>query len=85
MSDTKISRPRIDDQAFVKAWMKVHASGGSQSEVARELGCTMGGVNGKFKRLEKDGVNLPALGRKGSKVDVEGLNSLIRSLSGGGA
>lgn len=79
---TKISRPRIGDKAFVTAWMKVHAAGGTQSDVAEELGCTPGGVSGKFKRLAKEGVNLPQLGRSKKKVDVEGLNGLINSLMG---
>ncbi len=79
---TKISRPRINDKVFVTAWMKVHAAGGTQSDVAAELGCTPGGVNNKFKKLVKDGVSLPALGRMKKKVDVEGLNGLIKSLIG---
>lgn len=85
MADTevKIKRPRIDDKVFVSAWMKVHKAGGTQSDVATELGCTPGGVNNKFKKLVKDGVSLPALGRMKKKIDVEGLNGLIRSLSGG--
>lgn len=79
-SEMKIKRPRIDDKVFVAAWMKVHASGGTQSDVAAELGCTPGGVTGKFKRLAKEGVNLPDLGRMKKRVDVEGLNGLIQSL-----
>jgi len=84
MSETtkEIKRPRIDDNVFVKAWMKVHAAGGTQSDVATELGCTPGGVTGKFKRLAKEGVNLPELGRMKKRVDVEGLNGLIQSLMG---
>ena len=82
MSETKISRPRINDKVFVTAWMKVHAAGGTQSDVATELGCTPGGVNNKFKKLVKDGVSLPTLGRMKKKIDVEGLNGLIKSLMG---
>ena len=79
-AEVKIRRPRIDDKAFVAAWMKVHAEGGTQSDVATELGCTPGGVNGKFKRLAKEGVNLPELGRMKKRVDVAGLNGLIQSM-----
>lgn len=85
MSETKeIKRPRINDEAFVKVWMKVHLEGGSQSDVAHELGCTPAGVNGKFKRFVKQGVDLPVLSNgRGRKVDVAGLNKLIQSISAG--
>lgn len=81
-TETKIRRPRIDNQTFVKVWMKVHAEGGNQSAVAEELGCTPAGVNGKYKRFIKDGVNLPPLtGGRSRKVDVDALNALIENLS----
>lgn len=82
----KISRPRIDDNAFVSAWMKVHSEGGTKSDVASRLGSTLAGVHGKFKKLSSEGVKLPALARaaytRKKKVDVEGLNKLIQSLGG---
>lgn len=85
MSDVKeIKRPRINDKKFAETWMKVHASGGTQKDVAEMIGCTPGGVASKFKKLTKDGVSLPPLkagtGRS-KKTDVEGLNALIKSLS----
>ena len=79
----KISRPRVGDKVFVTAWMKVHAAGGTQAEVAKELNCSPGGVNNKFKRLVTIGVSLPALCRTKKLVDVDGLNGLIKSLSEG--
>lgn len=78
MSDKIITRPRIDDKAFVSTWMRVHKNGGNQGDVARELNCTPGGVSTKAKKLKKQGINLPKLGgRHSNTVDVEGLNELI--------
>jgi hypothetical protein len=88
MSEVKeakeIKRPRINDEKFVKAWMTAAAEGGTQKDVAEELGCTQGGVASKFKKMAKDGVDLPPLKAgtgKGKKTDVEGLNALIKSMS----
>lgn len=79
MTDKKvITRPRIDDNDFVSAWMKAHKSGGNQGDVANELGCTAGGVSTKAKKLMSRGVKLPKLGgRHEATVDVNGLNNLI--------
>jgi predicted transcriptional regulator len=78
MSENKITRPRIDDNAFVSAWMDAHKNGGNQGDVAKKLGCTAGGVSTKAKKLVDRGVKLPKLGgRHEVNVDVNGLNDLI--------
>ena len=84
MGDSGIKRPRLDNKEFVEVWMRVAKSGGHQQDVADALGCSLAGALGKFKNLLKDGVELPELPRpprKKSKVDVDGLNELIRSMT----
>jgi hypothetical protein len=81
----KIQRPRIDEKDFVKAWMKMVKAGGNQKDVAEILGCTLGGVTSKYKKLTKDGVPLPELpsgpGHRAKTTDVAGLTRLIKELS----
>lgn len=77
----KITRPRIDDKKFVKAWMDAHKNGGSQMDVAAAVGCTPAGVSSKHKKLTESGVDLPELkaGSRKAKVNVDELNELIKS------
>ena len=79
--EKKIVRKRIDDSAFVDAWLEAASNNGTQSTVAEALGCTSGGVSIKAKRLREDGVKLPELsgkGRRRAPTDVEGLNERIK-------
>lgn len=79
--EKKIVRKRIDNDAFVEAWLEAVASNGTQSTVAEALGCTSGGVSIKAKRLREDGVKLPELsgqGRRRAATDVDGLNERIK-------
>ena len=79
--EKKIVRKRIDNEAFVDAWLKAHSENGTQSTVAEVLGCTSGGVSIKAKRLREDGVDLPELsgqGRRRAPTDVQGLNARIK-------
>jgi len=56
--EKKISRPRIDTEAFLKAWVKAANNDGSQMDVAEELGCSPAGVANKYKRLVAGGGQL---------------------------
>lgn len=83
-SEKKIVRKRIDNDAFVEAWLEAVASNGTQATVAETLGCTSGGVSIKAKRLREDGVKLPELtgqGRRRAPTDVDGLNERIKRAS----
>jgi biotin operon repressor len=83
-SEKKIVRKRIDDDAFVDAWLAAAANNGTQTSVAETLGCTSGGVSIKAKRLREDGVKLPELsgqGRRRAPTDVDGLNDRIKKAS----
>jgi hypothetical protein len=73
-----VKRPRIDTERFLDAWIEAHENGGSQADVAATMGCSIGGVYVKAKRLVEEGVNLPALstGRKAS-IDVDALNARL--------
>lgn len=82
--EKKIVRKRIDDGAFVDAWLEAAANNGTQSSVAEVLGCTSGGVSIKAKKLREDGVKLPELtgqGRRRAQTDVDGLNERIKKAS----
>lgn len=79
--EKKIVRKRIDNEAFVEAWLEAVANHGTQATVAETLGCTSGGVSIKAKRLREDGVKLPELsgqGRRRAPTDVDGLNDRIK-------
>lgn len=80
-TEAKIKRPRIDDSVFVKEWVRVCNEGGTVEEVARQIGCSLPGAVSKWKKLVKDGVDLPELKRKNrkSRSDKEELNSYIKS------
>lgn len=85
VSKTGITRKRIDNDAFVDAWLEAHANGGSQQDVATAIGCSLGGVYVKAKSLaDKHGVNLPKLSGTGrSKVDADALNARIAKATKG--
>jgi hypothetical protein len=77
----KIKRPRIDHKAFVAAWIETFNNGGTQQDVADKIGCTLGGLLSKAKRLEKEGVELPELqkGKRRTGIDAEDLNAFIQA------
>lgn len=81
MSEKEIKRPRIETSRFVEVWVRVANEGGSQMDVASELGCSTGGAMSKWKRLRADGVDLPELpaGSRKAKVDVEEINAYINA------
>lgn len=77
--ESGITRKRIDNDAFVDAWLECYQNGGSQQDVAEAVGCSLGGVYVKAKSLaDKHGVKLPKLAStRASSVDAESLNSRI--------
>lgn len=77
----KVSRPRIDEEKFVKVWARVHNAGGSLQDVADEVGCTAGGASTKAKALIEEGVPLPKLNRASNKKtrDVKALKDTLRA------
>lgn len=77
----KISRPRIDDNTFVKAWVEAYNQNGTIDDVAKCIGCSLAGAVSKWKRLAKEGVELPELKRKNkiSNSDKDELNSYIKT------
>lgn len=80
-TETKIKRPRINTEAFVKAWVDAFNDGGSHHDVAEKVGCSLAGVLSKAKNLAKEGVTLPELKKAGrrSRVDTKGLNDFIKA------
>lgn len=76
-----VSRPRIDEDKFVKVWAKVHNEGGCLQDVAEEIGCTPSGASTKAKILIEAGVPLPKLNRasRSKNRDVKALKDLLRS------
>jgi CRP-like cAMP-binding protein len=78
---TRIKRPRIDNKAFVAAWIEVFNKGGTQQDVAEMVGCSLPGLLNKMKKLEKEGVVLPDLSKakRKSGIDADGLNSFIQA------
>lgn len=77
----KVSRPRIDDDKFVKTWVKVFNKGGHLQDVADEIGCSLAGASSKAKSLIEDGVPLPKLERAPRKKnrDVKSLKEIIKN------
>ena len=70
---------RIDVSAFVDAWCDVAEQGGSQSDVARLLGCSSANVSIRAKKLIEAGVELPELvAKRTHTLDISGLNDRIR-------
>ena len=84
---TGITRKRIDNDAFVDAWLECYQNGGTQQDVAAAVGCSLGGVYVKAKSLaEKHGVDLPKLAStRASKVDADSLNARIAKATKGKA
>ncbi len=84
---TGITRKRIDNDAFVDAWLEAYQNGGSHQDVSEAVGCSLGGVYVKAKSLqEKHGVQLPELSsRRGSRVDSDSLNAKIAKATKGKA
>lgn len=70
---------RVDAMSFVDAWIKVYDMGGSQSDVAREIGTSAANVSTRAKKLREAGVDLPALKvtRTGSTIDIASLNERL--------
>lgn len=77
----KIARPRIDNKAFVAAWIDAYNNDRTQQDVADKIGCTIPGLLNKVKRLEEEGVKLPELRKPKRKtgIDVDELNGLIKA------
>lgn len=70
---------RVDAMSFVDAWVKVYETGGSQADVAREIGTSGANVSTRAKKLREQGVNLPELKvtRTGTTIDIEALNERL--------
>lgn len=70
---------RVDAMGFVDAWISVYEKGGSQSDVAREIGTSAANVSNRAKKLREAGVELPTLKvtRTGSTIDIESLNERL--------
>jgi hypothetical protein len=79
--EKKISRPRIDTEAFLKAWVNAVNNDGSQMDVAEELRCSPAGVANKYKKLVAEGAELPELptGSRKTKVDVDAINKYLKA------
>lgn len=74
---------RVDAAAFVDAWVKIYEQGGSQSDVAREIGTSAANVSTRAKKLRDAGVDLPELKiTRGVKLDVESLNARLAARIG---
>lgn len=71
---------RVDAMSFVDAWVKVYGQGGSQSDVAREIGTSAANVSTRAKKLREAGVELPTLKvtrGTGTTIDIEALNERL--------
>jgi len=70
---------RVDAMSFVDAWVKIYEQGGSQSDVAREIGTSAANVSTRAKKLREAGVDLPELKvtRTGTTIDVDSLNERL--------
>lgn len=77
----KVSRPRIDEEKFIKVWAKVHNKGGHLQNVVDEIGCTLGGASAKAKKLLDEGVPLPKLARapRSNGRDVKTLKEILKA------
>lgn len=74
---------RVDAAGFVDAWINVYEQGGSQSDVAREIGTSAANVSTRAKKLRDAGVDLPELKiTRGVKLDVEALNARLAARVG---
>ena len=80
-----MSRQRMSDEEFVRAWMSAVKEGLCLRELERELGKAQGSLGVRARDLRQRGVALPPLrdGRRGRRkqVPVEDLNALISELS----
>jgi len=72
---------RVDAGSFIDAWVSAYENGGSQSDVARELGCSSANVSTRAKKLREAGVDLPELTvtRGAKKIDVAALNERLKA------
>ena len=77
----KVSRPRIDEEKFIKVWARTYKKGGHLQEVADEIGCSLAGASAKAKNLVENGVKLPQLARAPRKNgrDVKSLNDTLKA------
>jgi len=74
---------KVDAASFVDAWVKIYEQGGSQSDVAREIGTSAANVSNRAKKLRDAGVDLPELTiTRGVKLDVESLNARLKARIG---
>jgi len=80
MNKKNIVRNPIDEKDFVKAWVRVHKSGGGIQEVATEIGCSYAGAKNKSEWLAEHGIQLPDLkkGRGSKQIDAAALKNLIK-------
>lgn len=68
---------RVTPEQFVKAYMKW---GGDKAVVANELGVSTAAVHARLKVYRKAGVKLPVSRKPNNRLDVRGLNELIKSI-----
>lgn len=74
---------KVDAASFVDAWVTVYERGGSQSDVAREIGTSAANVSNRAKKLRDAGVDLPELTvTRGVKLDVAALNERLAARIG---
>ena len=74
---------KVDAASFVDAWVKIYEQGGSQSDVAREIGTSAANVSNRAKKLRDAGVDLPELTvTRGVKLDIESLNARLKARIG---
>jgi len=80
-TNEKVSRPRIDEEKFIKVWARTHKKGGYLQNVADEVGCTLAGASAKAKNLIEAGVKLPQLARspRNNGRDVKSLNDTLKA------
>lgn len=78
-TEKKVRRPRIDTDNFVKVWVAVANRGGSVSDVASEVGCSVAGAMTKRKKLCEEGAELPPLAGERKKPDISSINDYIKA------
>lgn len=67
---------KVTPEQFVKAYMK---RGGDKAAIADELNMSAPTVYARIVAYRKAGVKLPIPRKRGTRIDVKGLNELIRS------
>lgn len=84
MNKKNIVRNPIDEKDFVKAWARVHKSGGGIQDVAAEIGCSYAGAKNKAEKLAEHGIPLPELkkGRGAKVIDAAELKNILKEEMG---